>query len=92
LGLLLAWWFVETRSLVPCLFGHALANAVPVVVPRLLSVDIPGFTGGLSTAVEFQPLWFDLLGCLLVGVGLWLLARMFRKTVRGPTVGPSALP
>ena len=27
LGVLFAWWFIETRSMLPCLFGHALARA-----------------------------------------------------------------
>jgi len=88
LGVLLAWWFVETRSLLPCLFGHALANALPLICATVLPVKIPGFTGGLSTQVEFQPLWFDLLGALLVGLGIWLLVQRFREADDTPAQDP----
>lgn len=78
LGLLLAWWFLRTRSLLPCLFGHALGNALPFIFGVILQLKIRGFTGEFPREVEFQPLWFDALGILLAGVGLWLLTSMFR--------------
>ena len=84
LGLLFAWWFLRTRSLLPCLFGHALANALPLVFATVLPVEIRGLTGMFSGEVEFQPLWLDALAALLVGVGLWLLVRMFRGTPEAP--------
>ena len=42
------------------------------------ALEIPGLTSEL-TKVEFQPLWLDLVGLLLAGLGLWLLIRMFGK-------------
>lgn len=78
LGLLLAWWFLRTRSLLPCLFGHALGNALPFIFRVILQLKIRGFTGEFPREVEFQPLWFDALGIVLAGVGLWLLTSMFR--------------
>lgn len=77
-GVLLAWLFVRTRSLLPCIFGHALINAVPIILLGIFNLEIPGFTGEL-TKVEFQPLWLDLFGLFLAGLGLWLLKRMFGK-------------
>jgi hypothetical protein len=82
LGLLLGWWLVRTRSLLPCLAGHAMLNSLPLTNP-LLPFLVPGFNtdAPLSTIVEFQPLWFDLLGVVLLAAGL----RLFAKLCRGQT-------
>lgn len=92
LGLLLAWWFLRTRSLLPCLFGHALGNALPFIFGVILQLKIRGFTGEFSREVEFQPLWFDALGILLAGVGLWLLTSMFRGARLPPRDAPLTSP
>jgi hypothetical protein len=77
-GLLFGWWYVQTRSLIPCIVGHSLFNGVPFVLARVLHVQVPGFSGG-ADGVVLQPVWFDLSGLLLVGVGLWMLARALRN-------------
>ena len=79
LGILFAWWFIETRSMLPCFFGHALANAVPLAATILLPFEIPGYTSDFGT-IQFQPLWFDLVGIILAVVGIWLLVHQFRKS------------
>lgn len=80
LGLLLGWWFVRTRSLWPCLAGHALANGT-LLFSQFLPLRISGFNAGspLDPTVEFQPLWFDLLGLALLVAGVWLFAAWSRK-------------
>lgn len=78
LGVLFAWLFVQTCSLLPCIFGHALINALPIILLGILNLEIPGVTSEL-TKVEFQPFWLDLFGLFLAGLGLWLLKRMFGK-------------
>ncbi len=79
LGIVFAWWFVHTRSLVPCLFGHALNNALPIIYGRLLQLEIPGYSDESLEHVQHQPLWFDGLGLLLAGLGIWLTIQMFKK-------------
>jgi membrane protease YdiL (CAAX protease family) len=77
LGGIFAWWFVQTRSLLPCLFGHALNNGltlIPLIAPQL---KIPGYFNESPDQVVFQPLWFDALGVLLAGIGMWWLHREF---------------
>jgi len=87
LGLLFAWWYARTRSLVPSLIGHALANAM-VVGNSWLPFKIRGFNAGDPFAsVELQPAWFDGLGVLLLGTGLWLFHRATRAA--GLLVEPS---
>ena len=78
-GILFAWWFIQTRSILPCLFGHALVNALSLTVTAVFQLEIPGFTGEIGR-VEFQPLWFDFLGFVLAALGVWLLIHQFRKT------------
>ena len=78
-GILFAWWFIQTRSIVPCLFGHALVNALPLIATAVFRLEIPGFTGDFGK-VEFQPLWFNFLGIVLAVAGVWLLIHKFRKS------------
>jgi len=76
LGALFAWWFVRTRSLIPCLAGHALANGC-VLANAYLPFKIPGFNAGDPlTSVGFQPPWFDVLGLAFAGFGYWLFWRL----------------
>ena len=88
LGVLFAWWYTGTRSLVSGLFGHALNNSLILLLPPLLGlahVSIPGFTGTpVPGRAVFQPFWFDLLGAAMAGVGILDLKRRF------DLLGPSA--
>ena len=79
LGILFAWWFIETRSMLSCFLGHAFANALPLAATVLLPFEIPGYTSAYGT-VQFQPLWFDLVGIVLAVIGIWLLIHQFRKS------------
>ncbi len=75
LGLMFAWWYARTRSLVPSLIGHALANAM-VIGHAWLPFEVQGFNAGDSfTNAELQPVWFDALGVLFLATGLWLFHR-----------------
>lgn len=84
LGILFAWWFVQTRSMLPCFFGHALANALPLAVIALFQWEIPGYTSDFGK-VEFHPLWLNCIGVVLAVLGIQLLIGQFRKSgVTGP--------
>ncbi len=82
-GVLLAWLLIETGSLVPCLFAHALANGTAYLA-GLLPVEVPGFTGEAGGSVEFQPFWLNAAGAALAVGGYLLLRRAFRKSSRPP--------
>ena len=84
-GILFAWWFIQTRSILPCVFGHALVNAL--ACRSLFRLEIPGFTG------EFPPRWLHFIGFVLAALGVWLLIHQFRKsndTVPGDVSGDSS--
>ena len=94
LGLMFAWWYARTRSLVPCLIGHAIANAM-VVGHMALPFKVRGFNAGDPfVGTELQPAWFDALGVLLLAAGLWLFHRAAPATqVRvEPSSEPQAPP
>jgi membrane protease YdiL (CAAX protease family) len=80
LGGVFAWWFVKTRSLLPCLFGHALNNGLPLLALAIPQLKDLGFVSDGTGPVKFQPLWFDSLGLFLAAIGLWWTAREFSKT------------
>jgi len=79
IGILLAWWFVRTKSLVPCILGHALNNALVFIYRDIFGLDITGYTTPGANGVQFQPFWLDLLGGLLLLLGLAMLIRVFGK-------------
>lgn len=82
-GVLLAWLLVETGSLIPCLFAHAVANGTAWLA-GLTTVEIPGFTSSMGDAVQFQPFWLNAVGGAFAVGGYLLLRRAFREETRPP--------
>lgn len=82
-GVLLAWLLIETGSLLPCLFAHAVANGTAYLA-GLLPVEVPGFTGGMGDAVQFQPVWLNAVGVAFAAGGYMLLRRAFRENASPP--------
>ncbi len=82
LGILLAWWFIQTRSMLPCFLGHALYGALFVaysVLGGLVEIWHP------LLEIWFRFLWgnfvwWNLVGVILTALGVWLLIRQFRKS------------
>jgi membrane protease YdiL (CAAX protease family) len=78
LGLLFGWWRLRTRSIWPCIWGHALNNGiVPFVAMAGMhfagySVDDP------SDEIVFHPLWFDAVGAIMAATGLVWTVLLFR--------------
>ena len=66
LGLVFAWWVIQTGSLLPCLLGHALNNFLAVTLARS---GLPGFAEN-PEALIFLPWWVDVCAVLLAVTGL----------------------
>lgn len=84
IGILLAWWFLKTRSLIPCIFGHALNNGLLFIYRNIFNLDISGYTMGMGQEIQFQPLWLDAIGILLMVLGIWLLFHLFQQKAETP--------
>ena len=82
-GVLLAWLLIETGSLLPCLFAHAVANGTAWLA-GMTTVEIPGFTSGMEDAVQFQPFWLNAVGVAFAVGGYLLLRRTFREAAPPP--------
>jgi membrane protease YdiL (CAAX protease family) len=72
------WWFYETRSLVPCIIGHALLNSATFLAVYLFGLELPGLTNDYQT-MQYQPLWLDLLGVGMLVLGMAVLMKMLRR-------------
>lgn len=92
LGVLFGWWYVRTRSLVPGLIGHALANGL-VLSATSLPFRVQGFNDTQTYAVPvLQPLWFDAIGVALTALGLGLFHRWTPREPPAPPGMAAALP
>jgi len=93
MGVFLAWLFVRTRSLWPCIIAHTLFNSQVILIPMLrdtFGLQIRGFTGMPGDGpVVFQPIWFDALGLVLVGLGVWTAALLAGPVPTVPSSGPT---
>ncbi len=77
LGIIYGWWCLRTNSLGPGLVGHALNNAMGLIVGGLLGLEIQGFTD--EAVGNLQPLWLDILGLTLFAAGMLLATRSFAR-------------
>lgn len=73
LGVVLGWWLAVTGSLLPCLFGHALANSLTLLISV---VGRNGISQGSATNPPW-PFWLvvGLVGVGLLATGAWLERR-----------------
>ena len=76
LGVLFGWWYVRTRSLTLCIFGHAFNNLVAVLLFRFGDWDPVSNIFGPPDSTELLPPWLVGVGILLAAGGLWLTHRI----------------
>lgn len=76
-GIIAGWWFIKTRSIVPCILGHALNNSLSYIIP-LLGINIAGYSSN-STSIEHEPILFFMLGIILLVFSVILLIKLFNK-------------
>jgi membrane protease YdiL (CAAX protease family) len=80
IGLIMAWIFIKTESILPCIYMHLFNNLLAVLVMKFGdTVTIRGFNSDISEHA-FQPLWFNSIGIVLTGIGILLLINcIYRK-------------
>ncbi len=71
IGIFIGWLFFKTGSLYVAIFAHFINNLFVILAVQYTS--IPGFSDISKTG--FQPLWFTLLGLILLVSAVFLIER-----------------
>ena len=77
LGLVFAYWVIQTESLWPAILGHALHNLIAVT---FLHFDVPGYPvpEDLNVVVH-NPWWLNVCGPILAILGLWWFYQVAKQ-------------
>jgi membrane protease YdiL (CAAX protease family) len=79
-GLVFAWICIKTNSILLCIYIHSFNNLLSTIAIRLKNIiPIKGYNVIDMASKEFHPLWFDLSGLVLLGLGIILLMKGFEK-------------
>jgi membrane protease YdiL (CAAX protease family) len=70
LGFFFAWLKLKTGSLRLCIIAHALYNSIPLILSEYVQLQIPGFNSVPGETAVFQPWWFDVMGAVLLLLGI----------------------
>lgn len=76
-GIFIGWLYIRTKSLMLCIFAHSLNNLISIA--SLTVINIPGFRFVELYIIEFQPMWLNVLGVILLVSGLVWLRKCFEN-------------
>jgi uncharacterized protein len=76
IGAVFGWWYVRTRSVGPCLLGHAVFNAVAWLTGLFPEALEPFVYEMAGETVEHHRWWFTLGGLAATALGLWSFDRL----------------
>jgi len=80
IGLISAWICMETNSILLSIYMHFFNNALYTITIRYRElIPIKGFNGNYATPVDFQPLWFDLSGLVILIIGTIMLLKGIKE-------------
>jgi membrane protease YdiL (CAAX protease family) len=80
IGVIMAWIYIKTESIILCIYMHFFNNIMSIIVLKYTDVfPIKGFNTAYSERT-FQPLWFDLLGIIITAAGILLFIRALKKS------------
>jgi membrane protease YdiL (CAAX protease family) len=84
IGLISAWICINTGSILLSIYIHFFNNMLYTITVRYRElIPVKGFNSNFATPVEFQPLWFDILGLVILIVGAILLIKGIKKAKNG---------
>jgi membrane protease YdiL (CAAX protease family) len=80
IGLISAWICIETNSILLSIYIHFFNNVLYTITVRYRElIPIKGFNNNFTTPVDFQPLWFDLSGLVILIIGTIMLIKWIKK-------------
>jgi membrane protease YdiL (CAAX protease family) len=83
-GLISAWICLNTNSILLSIFIHFFNNTLYTITVKYRDlIPIRGFNTNFATPVQFQPLWFDLMGLVILILGTVLLIKGVKKAKNG---------
>ena len=68
-GLFLGWIYLRFKSIILCIFIHALNNAL-AAIPEYYNFEIPGMVYDINKGVQFQPVWINIIGLIMFLYGV----------------------
>jgi membrane protease YdiL (CAAX protease family) len=86
MGIYLSWLYLKTRSIFPCIFAHAVFNFLPLLTITILRLNIKGYSSGSISILQtntFQPIWFDIIGVLLLLIGILTSYKILKHNTLG---------
>jgi membrane protease YdiL (CAAX protease family) len=79
IGIIAAWVYIKTKSIILCIYMHFFNNTISEIAIRYEeTMSIKGFNTAYTEKV-FQPIWFDIIGIIIVVVGILLIRRAMVK-------------
>ena len=80
IGLVSAWICIETNSILLSIFIHFFNNALYTIAMNYRDkIAVRGFNNYSPAEIEFQPLWFNAAGLVLLIIGTIMLVQGIKK-------------
>jgi membrane protease YdiL (CAAX protease family) len=84
IGIISAYICINTNSIFLPMYIHLFNNTLYTITVKYRDlIPIKGFNSNFVTPVEFQPLWFDMVGFVILILGIILLRKGIVKAKNG---------
>ena len=84
-GIFLGWVYLKFNSIWLCMGIHGINNAV-AAIPVYLGITIPGLVYDVREGVQFQPIWLDMIGVILLVFGIFTINKLSGEIYNKSTV------
>ena len=76
MGFLLGWIYLRYKSIWLCVFLHFMNNLLAIF---WISPTVEKYNSAFYTFTELQPLWLDMIGLMLFGIGLFITLMLTKE-------------
>jgi membrane protease YdiL (CAAX protease family) len=84
MGLIMALICIKTNSIFLSIYMHFFNNTLYTITVKYRElIPIKGFNSNFATPVAFQPIWFDIIGVIILIAGIILLKKGIEKARNG---------